>query len=252
MDLEDESKIFLFEVYDTNTNKQLCNKTDMSTIFDSYEGTSEKDMSLMIRTQSKNAYDEYSDIISLVFEPEFNSSLGTPERFECDLTNDTHLRWTIQVPEGIPSYGYSIDYVVSNSLNIYTADWTYAYDDTVYISETATNRNITGALDLDFSSISGKYILLRTRLNRDEYANYYPDYAYFSILKNAPYQTQIVDFDGANPCITRTYKDGQWRQCRLQYYQLHPLISEPLINEPIDETIYSINNMPIYVAKKET
>lgn len=72
-----------------------------------------------------------------------------------------------------------------------------------------------------------------------------------TIIREPIYNTQIVDINGAKPCITRSYKNNQWRQCRLQYYTLHPLIAAPLIDEPIDETIYDINNMPIYVAKKE-
>ena len=66
------------------------------------------------------------------------------------------------------------------------------------------------------------------------------------IIKKPIYNTQIVNIDGAKPCITRIFKDGQWRQCRIQYYTLHPLVAEP-----IDEIIYDTNGIPIYVAKNK-
>ena len=59
---------------------------------------------------------------------------------------------------------------------------------------------------------------------------------------------QVINEQGVKtPCIARIYRNGQWIQCNLHCYRLHPLISET-----IDEIIYDINNKPIYVAKKET
>ena len=53
------------------------------------------------------------------------------------------------------------------------------------------------------------------------------------------------------PCVSRMYKDGQWRLCRVQCYQLQPLIAEPLITEPIDETIHDIDGLPIHIATQD-
>jgi hypothetical protein len=46
--LEDESKISLFTIKNNMTSDYLCNKTDMSTVFDTYEGISEDGLSLKI------------------------------------------------------------------------------------------------------------------------------------------------------------------------------------------------------------
>lgn len=67
-----------------------------------------------------------------------------------------------------------------------------------------------------------------------------------TIIKYQP-TTQIINAQGAKtPCIARIYKDGQWRQCCINYYRLYPLISAA-----INQQIVDINNQPIYVAKKE-
>jgi hypothetical protein len=72
------------------------------------------------------------------------------------------------------------------------------------------------------------------------------------MIKTFTPTVQIINEQGVKtPCIARIYKDGQWRQCRLQYYKLYPLIAKPFINEPIDETIYDAYSRPIYVAKNE-
>ena len=67
------------------------------------------------------------------------------------------------------------------------------------------------------------------------------------MIKTFTPTVQIINEQGVKtPCIARTYKDGQWRQCRIQYYTLHPLydinnnpiIAAPLIGEPVNEIIH--------------
>ena len=58
--------------------------------------------------------------------------------------------------------------------------------------------------------------------------------------------TYIVDKNGAKPCIARIYKDVQWRQCKIKYYNLYPLLDKQSRN------ILDIQNRPIYVAQLKT
>ena len=67
MNLEDDSKISLFTIKNNQTGTYLCNKTDMSTVFDTYNGISEEGLSLTIQTRSKNNKNEQSGIVSYVF-----------------------------------------------------------------------------------------------------------------------------------------------------------------------------------------
>ena len=63
---------------------------------------------------------------------------------------------------------------------------------------------------------------------------------------------QIVSKQGVKtPCLAKIYRDGQWRQCNLNYYKLYPLKSALLMNEPIDATIYDIEGMPIHLATND-
>lgn len=57
---------------------------------------------------------------------------------------------------------------------------------------------------------------------------------------------QIIDEQGVKtPCIARTYKNGQWRQCNITLNMLLPLLN---VNR---EQILDKDGNTIYIAKRE-
>ena len=170
----------------------------------------------------------------------------TLTNFNCSIV-DTILRFSFNVYSSSIISGYSVDYVVSNSLNAENlSSWTALSDfKALALSNYPINAKISDSYNVKNLLVNGKYLILKLCLY-DEEGNAYPEYVITSLPRPFPCQTQIVDNNGAVPHITRTYKDGQWRQCRLQYYTLHPLISDVLSDQLLNN-----KNEPLYVAKKE-
>jgi hypothetical protein len=171
--------------------------------------------------------------------------LDKPINFNCVLdTANNNLTYSFTMPYNLGIYGYSVEYSVSDSLSPLNNIW-YTIEDNPLNTTANGGELITGSTTYNFAK-NNKYTLVRVYLwgGSDEL---HSDYAYYSLPKHFPYQTQLLNTDGARPCLTRTYRDGQWRQCRIQYYKLLPLIAQPL-----DEVIYDVQGNPIYVAKNET
>ena len=74
--------------------------------------------------------------------------------------------------------------MISDSSNIYSTNWNWLFDDTIYISEDNSIRTAEGSIDISSTIQSDKYILLKANLFRDAQANIYPGYAYCSLPKN--------------------------------------------------------------------
>ena len=250
-DLEYESKVCLFEIYDYSTSTYLYQKTDMSTVRDTYTGIATEGMVLQIRTQGVNKNGVASDILSSTIEINYDPSVGVPDEFTCTLEEET-LHWNIKVPSGTPIYGYRIDYKCSDSLNLYNVEWDYLYDDTLYISEDATDRDISYSFDIGSALVKGSYVLVRVNFYRDSNASKYTSYGYATLPRYSPYTTYVVTADGVTPCITRSNASGQWRQCRINYYELQPLLYQRSEEDTIAGNILNVNELPIYRAKKET
>ena len=218
-----------------------------------YNGHITEDTEVSVETSSYTSSSFESDISLKSYFVPYDSpykKLNKPTDFKCSVTDDI-LTYGFTMPYDLGIYGYSIQYTLSSSISPYTNNnWITLEDFSEPVSynggEIITKSIIFNKFEND------KYTLFRVYLwgGTEEL---HSDYTYYSLPKYFPYQTQIVNATKSQPCITRTYKDGQWRQCRLQYYKLYPLISQSLIDNPdVSEIIVDKYNRPIYVAKKET
>ena len=167
------------------------------------------------------------------------NSLLPASNFRCFL-QDSLLWYSFNVGEQLAVSSYIIEYTISNSLGAQDKVWTRL------VSGDIINELTSGSVFEDSLLTHDKFALFRVKLLSDELACE-SDYVYCSLPKYFPYQSQLVDQNKTTPCIARTYKNNEWRQCRIQYYTLYPLVAEPLQSIILDK-----NNRPLHVAKKET
>ena len=167
------------------------------------------------------------------------NSLLPASNFRCFLQNDL-LLYRFNIGEQPDVSSYIIEYAISNSLGVQDKVWMRL------VSGDIIDELTSGSIFEDSLLTHNKFALFRVKLISDELACE-SDYVYCSLPKYFPYQSQLVDQNKTTPCITRTYKNNEWRQCRIQYYTLYPLVIEQQQSIVLDKY-----NRPLHVAKKET
>ena len=280
--LTDGSKIYSFSIQNTATQEYLYNETNLDEVFATYTGISEENLILRIATKSKNDNGNFSQEVSLRFTPEF---ITNPITFSCDISVNNNMHWTVLAPEHVELYGITFDYINSDNLNFNQSNWQHLYTGEVYISKDDEHRQLSAFCDVTNILQKEKYLLLKAHFIKDINGTTYTEYAYCSLPRYFPYKTQIISSEATRPCITRSYvqqnyyentggeiesdaieveqedgsiilesgitnnyeeRNGQWRQCRIQYHELYPLMSNEL-----NEQLLNINNEPLYVAIKK-
>ena len=243
----DTTRIKSYSIYNKTNNIQLYKKSSISSNYEFYTWYSTSSCDIEVSVVCSNSSEE-SATTTKTFHISFNPDIGKANNFEYSVDENGRFNYSFDVPEELEIAGYSIECATSNSLNVNSAQWESFVDEGRWVDWDSSDRTISdeGSYNISSFYLDDCYILLKVSL-RDAVGTTYPGMCYGVIPKKVMYNTKIVTPTENKNCGTKVFIDGQWRQCVLHYYTLHPLVSSIL-----DEQLVTIDGRPLFVAEKAT